>query len=113
MNVEIRDNDLEYFKEVYALSDRELLLDKKTLAFLKHVGSEYSRQELDPIFKEVANLFWNAYENSKSEGTKFSCLSCEGFLQPKDFRVDDEWIYYFLECHCCGNKEFIKLERIK
>ena len=106
MKVELLDK---HFKELFELSDN-LLLDKTTLDFLKYVGSEYSGQELEPIFKEVANLFWNTYEK---EGTKFSCLSCEGFLQPKDFRVDNEWVYYFLECCCCGNKDFLKLERIK
>ena len=108
MNIEIRDNDLEHFRESYALSDRELLLDKKTLEFLRFVGTAYSGQEVLPEFQEVARLFWNAYEK---EGTKFSCLSCEGFLYPKDFRIDDEWVYYFLECSYCGNKDFLKLER--
>ena len=71
---------------------------------------EYSGQELEPLFQEVANLFWEAYE--KQVGSIIlSCLSCEGFLLPKDFRVDDEWVYYFLECNCCGNKDFLKLER--
>jgi len=102
-------NDLEYFKGIYILSDRELLLNKKTLVFLKYVGTKYSNQELLPEFQEVTRLFWNAYEKMRSF---FSCISCEGFLQPKDFQVDNEWVYYFLECKTCGDKDFLELERI-
>jgi len=108
LKVEIVDK---YFKNLFEYSDYELLTNSRTLLFLKYVGTEYSGQELLPEFQEVTRLFWNAHENSKEFGSKFSCLSCEGFLQPKDFRVDNEWVYYFLECNCCGNKDFIKLER--
>ena len=95
---------------MFELSDYELLTNTKITLFLKFVGTEYSGQELEPLFQEVANLFWDAYENN---GSVFSCLSCEGFLQPKDFRVNNDMVYYFLECNNCGNKDFLMLKQNK
>ena len=108
LNNEILD---EHFKQLFELSDYELLTNSKTTLFLKFVGTEYSGQELEPLFQEVANLFWDAYE--KQEGSILSCLSCEGFLQPKDFRVNNNMVYYFLECNNCRTKDFLKLKRNK
>ena len=105
LNKEILDM---HFKQLFELSDYELLTNDKTTLFLKFVGTEYSGQELEPLFQEVANLFWEAYE--KQVGSILSCLSCEGFLQPKDFRVNNDMVYYFLECNTCGNKDFLMLK---